>query len=171
MPKLPGVNHLKAVKAVIEPGEDFGFVAHVPALRGCWSQGHNRAEALEHIREAIAAWLETEQDKSERPASPPDVELVRLTIMDLLCPSFPSSAVVKLVRPSRKPGGVLIGSAEVVPVRVCECMGTYKVFAVNLSDLSIDKSLREREAQSKLWPLLGCELRQTEELPAVCGLH
>lgn len=51
------------IKVVIEPGEDGGFIAHVPALRGCWSQGSSRDVALTNIREAIEAWLETEQDK------------------------------------------------------------------------------------------------------------
>ncbi|HEX4054656.1 MAG TPA: type II toxin-antitoxin system HicB family antitoxin [Tepidisphaeraceae bacterium] len=64
------------MKVIIEPGEDRGFVAHVPALKGCWSQGITRAEALTNIREAIEAWLETEQDKTEQPGDSLDVELV-----------------------------------------------------------------------------------------------
>ncbi len=55
------------LKVVIEPGEDSGFIARVPALRGCRSQRQTRAETRANIREAIAAWLETEQDKVERP--------------------------------------------------------------------------------------------------------
>jgi len=64
------------LKVVVEPGEDSGFIAHVPALRGCWSQGQTRAQVLENIREAIEAWLEAEQDKAERPTGPSDVELL-----------------------------------------------------------------------------------------------
>jgi predicted RNase H-like HicB family nuclease len=64
------------LKVVIEPGEDSGFVAHVPALRGCWSQGKSRQEVLANIREAIEAWLEVEQDKIERPGGSEEVELV-----------------------------------------------------------------------------------------------
>ena len=64
------------LKVMIEPGEDSGFVAHVPAFRGCWSQGATRDEAIENIREAIEAWLEAEQDKAERTGSAGDVELV-----------------------------------------------------------------------------------------------
>jgi predicted RNase H-like HicB family nuclease len=64
------------LKVVIEPGEDAGFVAHVPALRGCWSQGATRQEALTAIQEAAAAWLEVEQDKVERGAPHGDVELI-----------------------------------------------------------------------------------------------
>ena len=66
------------LKVVIEPGEDRGFIAHVPALRGCWSQGTTRDEALANIREAIEGWLETEQDKAERSGPAADVELLNL---------------------------------------------------------------------------------------------
>ena len=66
------------LKVVIEPGEDRGFVAHVPALRGCWSQGNTRDEAINNIREAIEAWLETEQDKQEEGKQFKDVELVNV---------------------------------------------------------------------------------------------
>jgi len=63
---------------VIEPGEDRGFVAHVPALRGCWSQGSTRDEAISNVREAIEAWLETEQDKPERSGPAADIELLNV---------------------------------------------------------------------------------------------
>ena len=64
------------LKVVIEPGEDSGYIASAPALRGCRSQGRTREEALTNIREAIEAWLEVEQDKIERTAGAGDVELV-----------------------------------------------------------------------------------------------
>ena len=64
------------LKVVIEPGEDSGFVAHVPALKGCWSQGRTRDEVRDNIREAIIAWLEVEQDKIEDQSARIDVELV-----------------------------------------------------------------------------------------------
>lgn len=64
------------LKIVIEPGEDSGFIAHAPALKGCWSQGRTRDEALANIREAIIGWIEVEQDKVETNGGPVDVELV-----------------------------------------------------------------------------------------------
>jgi predicted RNase H-like HicB family nuclease len=64
------------LKVIIEPGEDSGFVASVPALRGCLSQGATREEALANIREAIEGWLEAEQDKAEREGRSGDIELV-----------------------------------------------------------------------------------------------
>ena len=64
------------LKVIIEPGEDRGFVAHVPALRGCWSQGLTREETLTNIREAIEGWLEAEQDKVEHGQVTGEIELV-----------------------------------------------------------------------------------------------
>jgi len=64
------------LKVIIEPGDDSGFIVSVPALKGCRSQGSTRDEAIENIREAIAGWLETEQDKTDKPAPPQDVEVL-----------------------------------------------------------------------------------------------
>jgi len=64
------------IKVVIEPGEDCGFIASVPALRGCRSQGATREETLSNIREAIEAWLEVEQDRSDQRDAASDVELL-----------------------------------------------------------------------------------------------
>lgn len=38
---------------IVTEDEDGWFVAEVPALRGCLTQGRTRAEALENIRDAI----------------------------------------------------------------------------------------------------------------------
>jgi predicted RNase H-like HicB family nuclease len=43
----------------IEQHEDGIFVAHVPALPGCISQGQTRDEAMENIREASLAYVES----------------------------------------------------------------------------------------------------------------
>ena len=43
---------------VLEQEPDEGFVASVPALPGCVSQGDTREEALRNIREAIELYLE-----------------------------------------------------------------------------------------------------------------
>ncbi|HXU09774.1 MAG TPA: type II toxin-antitoxin system HicB family antitoxin [Blastocatellia bacterium] len=51
------------IKIVIDPGEDGYVVAHVPALKSCWSQGRTREEALQNIREAIDLYLEPEPDE------------------------------------------------------------------------------------------------------------
>lgn len=42
----------------IEKGEDFGFVAHCPAIPGCHSQGNTMETAIDNIRDAIKGCLE-----------------------------------------------------------------------------------------------------------------
>jgi predicted RNase H-like HicB family nuclease len=46
-------------RVFIEQDEDGVFVAEVPALPGCISQGNTRKEALRNIQEAIAVYLES----------------------------------------------------------------------------------------------------------------
>jgi len=50
---------------VLEQEPDGGYVASVPALPGCVSQGDTRAEALSNIREAIAVYLEDCRETGE----------------------------------------------------------------------------------------------------------
>jgi predicted RNase H-like HicB family nuclease len=38
---------------------DEGYSISVPGLPGCWSQGETEDEALENIKDAIQAYLET----------------------------------------------------------------------------------------------------------------
>ena len=46
------------VHVSIEEDEQGYFVAEVPALPGCLSQGKTREEAISNIKEAIEGWLE-----------------------------------------------------------------------------------------------------------------
>lgn len=48
--------------AVILEDESGGYIALVPALPGCHTQGDTVAEVLENIREAIELYLETLSD-------------------------------------------------------------------------------------------------------------
>lgn len=49
-------------RIVLEPDlEDGGYVAHSPALPGCYSQGNTKEEALINIRESIEAYIESLQ--------------------------------------------------------------------------------------------------------------
>jgi predicted RNase H-like HicB family nuclease len=43
---------------ILEKGRESGYVAHVPALRGCVSQGDSREEAISNIKEAIEVYIE-----------------------------------------------------------------------------------------------------------------
>ncbi|MFL6283198.1 MAG: type II toxin-antitoxin system HicB family antitoxin [Pyrinomonadaceae bacterium] len=60
-------------RVLIKQDEDGVFVAEVPSLPGCVSQGETRAEALENVREAIAVYLESLEAHGE-PVPPPITE-------------------------------------------------------------------------------------------------
>lgn len=58
---------------IIEPLKDTeggGFLASVPDLPGCMSDGASPQEALAHVQEAIADWLDTAREL-ERSIPPP----------------------------------------------------------------------------------------------------
>jgi predicted RNase H-like HicB family nuclease len=52
------------VHVSIEEDEQGYFVAEVPALPGCLSQGKTREEAIANIKEAIEGWLEVMEMKN-----------------------------------------------------------------------------------------------------------
>ena len=52
-------------RILIEPDEDGVFVATVPSLPGCVSQGATRADALRNVREAIEGYLESLRERDE----------------------------------------------------------------------------------------------------------
>ena len=56
-------------RVILEQDEDGIFVAQVPALPGCISQGETRAVALKNIQEAIEAYLESLK-KHDEPVPP-----------------------------------------------------------------------------------------------------
>ena len=60
-------------RVLIEQDEDGVFVAEVPTLPGCISQGETRERAVENIKEAIALYLESLAAHDE-PVPPPITE-------------------------------------------------------------------------------------------------
>ena len=44
--------------AVVEPGREPGYVAYIPALKGCVSQGATSDIALANLKEAAEAYVE-----------------------------------------------------------------------------------------------------------------
>lgn len=42
---------------ILEEGEDGYIIAHVPALKGCHTQGKTREEAIANAKEAIEAYI------------------------------------------------------------------------------------------------------------------
>jgi predicted RNase H-like HicB family nuclease len=60
-------------RVTIEQDEDGTYVAGVPSLPGCISQGSTREDALHNVREAIEAYLESLRKHGE-PVPPPITE-------------------------------------------------------------------------------------------------
>ena len=60
-------------RVTIEQDEDGIFVAEVPSLPGCISQGKTRVEAIENVKEAIELYLESLEAHNE-PVPPPIYE-------------------------------------------------------------------------------------------------
>lgn len=52
-------------RILIEQDEDNMFVAEVPSLPGCVSQGKTRTEAIDNIKDAIQGYLESLKKHNE----------------------------------------------------------------------------------------------------------
>lgn len=59
--------------AVVERGRESGFVAYIPALRGCVSQGSTRVDAMANLKEAAEAYIGALLE--DHLPVPPEVEL------------------------------------------------------------------------------------------------
>jgi len=67
-------------RVVIQQDEDGVFVAEVPSLPGCISQGATRRAALDNIGEAIAGYLESLKQHGEPIPPPIDEDTVDVTV-------------------------------------------------------------------------------------------
>ena len=67
-------------RVLVELDEDGVFVAEVPALPGCISQGFTRDDAIENIKEAIAGYLESLEAHNEPVPPPITEEVVEVTM-------------------------------------------------------------------------------------------
>ena len=56
---------------------DGGYIVHCPALKGCWSQGDTIEEAIDNIKEAIAGYLKTLNERAMYSLKSLDKALVR----------------------------------------------------------------------------------------------
>ena len=63
------------IRVILEPSEEGGYTAIVPALPGCVSEGDTREEALKNIREAIELYLEPVEDDTEIAANAEQIEI------------------------------------------------------------------------------------------------
>lgn len=51
------------LRVIIEQDENGYYIAEVPALPGCLSQGKSQEEAIDNIKEAIEGWLEVMESR------------------------------------------------------------------------------------------------------------
>lgn len=56
----------KKFKVIVEKGIDGYFIAEVPELPGCYSQGKTVKELMGNIKEAIELYLEDEIDLNKK---------------------------------------------------------------------------------------------------------
>ncbi len=76
-------------------------------------------------------------------------------------PVPPNTAIVEWLDSNR----VLV-AAEVVPVSICECRGTFKTYEVLLPDLQILHVYGQAESKTQFGDALGCELRNADDSSA-----
>ena len=67
-------------RVFIDQDEDGVFVAEVPALPGCISQGNTRKKALRNIQEAITVYLESLKAHNEPIPPSIDEEVVEVAV-------------------------------------------------------------------------------------------
>ena len=70
-------NDPTARRIILQPIEDGWWLAEVPSLPGCLSQGETRQAALENVQEAIELYIECLREDGE--PIPADVEVMRKT--------------------------------------------------------------------------------------------
>ena len=63
--KPPKVKKVLKYTVVFEPAEEGGYVASVPALSGCMSQGETFEEAVRMIKDAISGYLAVLKEKGK----------------------------------------------------------------------------------------------------------
>jgi len=66
-------------QVIIYPGEDGYWVSECPSLPGCISQGKTKTEALENIKEAIQAYIESLK-KHDEPIPEDHVETHQISV-------------------------------------------------------------------------------------------
>ena len=67
-------------RVIIEQDEDGMFVAEVPSLPGCISQGKTRSEVLRNIQEAIEVYVESLKAHNEPIPPSIDEEIVEVAV-------------------------------------------------------------------------------------------
>ena len=65
------------LQVILEPSDEGGYTAVVPALPGCISEGNTREEALKNVEEAIRLYLEPVDDDVD---FAPNAEVIEIAV-------------------------------------------------------------------------------------------
>ena len=72
---------VKEFLVIIEKSEDGGYVAFVPDLPGCHTQGDTLEDIRKYVKDAIQLYLEVEKDYlDEKPAKFVSAEMVQVEV-------------------------------------------------------------------------------------------
>lgn len=70
---------------IFEPAEEGGYVASVPALPGCSTQGESFEEAVDMVKDAIKGYLTVlNEQKQELPKEKDEVIVTKVSIINPL---------------------------------------------------------------------------------------
>jgi predicted RNase H-like HicB family nuclease len=113
---------------VLEQEPSGMVVAHVPALRGCVSQGRNRREALRNVKEAIGLFVETLIENGRPVATESGREVVEVSVVGRRASSRGSFPIARSSRRCEGPESRFIvseaaisSSCETTPARRSSC--------------------------------------------------
>ncbi len=70
---------MNSFTVIIRPDEDGGFVASVPSLPGCYTQGETLDDTRENVQEAIRGYLQVLRDGGD--PIPDDSQLITETVL------------------------------------------------------------------------------------------
>lgn len=62
---------------IVEKGEQSGYIANCPELKGCWTQGDTLKGLAKNIAEAVSGSLESRIEKSFRSGIKKKKEIIR----------------------------------------------------------------------------------------------
>jgi predicted RNase H-like HicB family nuclease len=75
------IGKVQRFTVVLERDEDGFYVASIPALQGCHTQGRSLDQAMRRIREAAELWLEVHRER--RGGSLPTLDLVGVQQLEI----------------------------------------------------------------------------------------
>lgn len=66
---------------IFEPAEEGGYIASVPVLPGCATQGETFEEAVEMVQDAIAGYLSVlKEERQEIPTEKEDLVVTKVSV-------------------------------------------------------------------------------------------